>query len=49
MKFSPFGLPYTIVTRRMEGEELVWTYPAVEGEVRMKRTCVLPGKFFHSP
>ena len=30
MNFHPFGLPYTIVTRRMEGEELVWTYPAIE-------------------
>jgi hypothetical protein len=42
MNFHPFGLPYTIVTRRMDGEELVWTYPRIEGEVRMKRICQLP-------
>ena len=42
MNFHPFGLPYTIVTRRMEGEELVWTYPGIEGEVRMRRICQLP-------
>jgi hypothetical protein len=44
MNFHPFGLPYTIVTRRMDGDELVWTYPRVEGEVRMKRICKLPGR-----
>jgi len=42
MNFHPFGLPFTIVTRRMEGDELVWTYPKIEGEVRMKRICKLP-------
>lgn len=42
MRFHPFGLPYTIVTRRREADELVWTYPAIEGEVRMKRICELP-------
>jgi len=42
MNFHPFGLPYTIVTRRMDGEELVWTYPRIEGEVRMRRICKLP-------
>ena len=46
MKFSPFGLPFTIVTRRMDGDELVWTYPAIEGEVRMKRICELPERVF---
>ncbi len=46
MKFSPFGLPYTIVTRRMDGDELVWTYPRIEGEVRMKRICELPERVF---
>ncbi len=46
MKFSPFGLPFTIVTRRMDGDELVWTYPGVEGEIRMKRICELPLKVF---
>jgi hypothetical protein len=42
MNFHPFGLPLTIVTRRLEGDELVWTYPAVEGEIRMNRICRLP-------
>jgi hypothetical protein len=42
MRFHPFGLPYTVVTRRMDGDELVWTYPAIEGEVRMRRICQLP-------
>jgi hypothetical protein len=42
MKFRPFGLPKTIVTRRMEGDDLVWTYPMIEGEVRMKRICRYP-------
>lgn len=42
MRFHPFGLPYTIVTRRMDGDELVWTYPGVDGEIRMERICELP-------
>lgn len=42
LRFHPFGLPYTIVTRRREGEELVWTYPRFEGEIRMKRICSVP-------
>lgn len=42
MSFHPFGLPFTIVTRRMEGDELVWTYPRIENDVRMKRICKLP-------
>lgn len=42
LHFHPFGLPFTIVTRRMEGNTLVWTYPGVEGEVRMERICRLP-------
>ncbi len=37
-----FDLPFTIVTRRMDGDELVWTYPRIEGEVRMRRICRLP-------
>lgn len=40
-KYHPFGLPYTIVTRQRQGEELVWNYPAT-GEVRMKRICSVP-------
>ncbi len=42
MSFHPFGLPFTIVKRWMDGDELVWTYPAIEGEIRMKRICKLP-------
>jgi hypothetical protein len=42
MTFHPFGLPTTVVKRWMEADELVWTYPAIEGEVRMKRICELP-------
>jgi hypothetical protein len=42
MEFHPFGLPNTVVRRWMDGEELVWTYPRIEGEVRMKRICELP-------
>ena len=42
MNFHPFGLPFAVVTRRMDGDELVWTYPASEGEIRMKRICKLP-------
>jgi len=50
MNFHPFGLPVTVVTRRMEGDELVWTYTAIEGEVRMKRICRLPAdKIERSP
>ena len=44
MSFHPFGLPFTIVTRRMDGDELVWTYPRIEGEVRMRRICRLPAE-----
>lgn len=43
MTFRPFGLPYTIVTRHLEGDELVWNYPTL-GEVRMKRICQVPAK-----
>jgi hypothetical protein len=44
MHFHPFGLSYTIVTRRREGEELVWTYPRFEGEIRMNRICRVPDR-----
>lgn len=40
-KYHPFGLPYTIVTRERQNEELVWHYPAI-GEVRMERICAVP-------
>lgn len=42
LHFHPFGLPYTAVTRRLEGDELVWTYPRFDDEIRMKRICRLP-------
>lgn len=42
LNFHPFGLPYTIVTRRKEGREVVWTYPRFEGEIRMRRICIVP-------
>ena len=45
MEFSPFGLPVTIVTRRMDGDSLVWTYPAIDGDTRMKRICKLPDRY----
>lgn len=47
MNYHPFGLPYTIVTRRREGEELVWTYPRFRGDIRMKRICKVPESALH--
>ena len=41
MKFHPFGLPYTIVTRQLHNDQLVWNYPRI-GEVRMDRICRVP-------
>jgi hypothetical protein len=49
LRFRPFGLPFTIVTRRMDGDELVWTYPRFEGEVRMKRICRVPDRLAGAP
>jgi hypothetical protein len=49
MEFSPFGLPVTIVTRRMDGDTLVWTYPAIDGDIRMKRLCKLPDRYLGYP
>jgi len=48
LRFHPFGLPYTIVTRRLEGEELLWTYPRFEGEIRMKRICRVPDRLLQA-
>jgi hypothetical protein len=42
MRFRPFGLPFTFVTRRMDDGELVWTYPGVDADIRMNRLCELP-------
>ena len=44
LHFHPFGLPFTIVTRRMEGDTLVWTYPRFDGEIRMRRICRVPDR-----
>ncbi|MFV2090697.1 MAG: hypothetical protein ACC642_08575 [Pseudomonadales bacterium] len=41
MKFHPFGLPYTIVTREKHNDQVVWYYPRL-GEVRMERICEVP-------
>lgn len=41
LKFRPYGLPFTLVTRQFDGDDLVWDYPSV-GTVRMKRICRLP-------
>ena len=44
LNFHPFGLPYTIVTRRMEGDEVLRTYPRFDGELQMKRICRVPDR-----
>lgn len=41
LKFRPFGLPFVAVTRELQGDQLVWSYPQV-GEVRMERICRVP-------
>ena len=41
MKFRPFGLPFVAVTRELQGDQLVWTYPGA-GELRMNRICRVP-------
>lgn len=38
LSFRPFGGPVVAVTRRLDGEELLWRYPGA-GELRMERTC----------
>ena len=48
LKFHPFGLPYAIVTRRLDGDQLVWTYPG-KGEVRMERICSVPDQDLEAP
>jgi len=40
LAFRPFGLPWTVVTRRLEGDRLVWTYPGQE-PMTMTRICRL--------
>lgn len=46
MNFYLLGIPPPIVARWMEGDELVWTYPAIDGEVRMRRICELPERAY---
>jgi len=41
MNFRPFGLPMVLVSRQLQGEQLVWMYPSL-GEVRMQRICRIP-------
>ena len=41
LEFRPLGLPYVIVTRELQGDQLVWHYPRL-GEVRMDRICRVP-------
>ncbi len=41
LSFRPFGLPFVLVTRELQGDQLVWNYPRV-GEVRMDRICRVP-------
>ena len=38
--FRPFGPPWTVVTRRLEGDRLMWTYPGRE-PMTMTRICRL--------
>ncbi len=38
LNFRPFGGPVVAVTRRLEGDELVWHYPG-KGDIRMERVC----------
>jgi hypothetical protein len=49
MAFHPFGLPYSVATRQMDGDELVWTYPGIEDAIRMRRICKLPDSLFVLP
>ena len=32
--------PFVVVTRRLEGDDLIWTYPG-KGEMRLERVCRL--------
>ena len=41
LSFRPFGLSKVLVTRELQGDQLVWQYPRF-GEVRMERRCRLP-------
>lgn len=41
MAFRPFGVPRTMVSRRLQGERLVWVYPGI-GELGMERICRVP-------
>ena len=41
LRFQPFGLPIDMITREMEGDQLIWNYPVL-GEVHMNRSCRIP-------
>ena len=41
MKFRPLDLPFVVVTRQMQNDQLVWSYPG-ERELRMNRICRVP-------
>ena len=42
LTLRPFGQGLVTVTRRLEGDEVVWEYPAI-GTTRMRRICSVPG------
>ncbi len=42
LNFRPFGTPYVIVTRRMEGDRLMWRHPRMEREAALERICRVP-------
>ena len=46
MVFQPGGLGWKGVTRELQGDRLVWTYPSL-GEVPMQRVCKVPQR--HNP
>lgn len=41
LAFRPFGGPVVAVTRRLDGGELLWTYPR-QAPMRMERICRVP-------
>ena len=41
LSFRPFGLPFVAVTRRRDGDDLLWKYPGNE-EARLERICRVP-------
>lgn len=41
LRFRPFGGPLVLVTRRRDGEDLLFKYPG-RGERRLERICAMP-------